>query len=69
VQAGVKSRSCIICVLGLLLAIASVDAVGEGVANDTTHTIVQTKDGYPWLATESAFRAIATATFKPWQQR
>jgi PAS domain S-box-containing protein len=41
--------------------------IGEGVANDTTHTIVQTKDGYLWLATESGLRRFDGVRAVPWQ--
>ena len=41
--------------------------IGEGVANDTTHTIVQTKDGYLWLATETGLRRFDGVRSVLWQ--
>ncbi len=41
--------------------------IGEGVANDTTHTIVQTKDGYLWLATETGLVRFDGVRGVPWQ--
>ncbi len=41
--------------------------IGGGVANDTTHTIVQTKDGYLWLATETGLRRFDGVRSVLWQ--
>jgi ligand-binding sensor domain-containing protein len=41
--------------------------IGKGVVNDTTHTIVQTKDGYLWLATESGLRRFDGIRSVLWQ--
>ncbi len=41
--------------------------ISEGVATGTTHTIVQTKEGYLWLATESSLRRFDGVHSVAWQ--
>jgi signal transduction histidine kinase/ligand-binding sensor domain-containing protein len=41
--------------------------ISEGVTTGTTHTIVQTKDGYLWLATESGLRRFDGVHSVAWQ--